>query len=116
MRFDWKAGKLEHNLERIPSEIDRAITASTEFAASRGESYAKVNAPWTDRTGAARSGLNATASKAVNQYNIILAHAVHYGIWLEIANSGDYQIIMPTVQVMGDILMDSLNGIIGRIG
>lgn len=39
---------------------------------------------------------------------IVLAHAVSYGIWLEVANSSRYEIIKPALNSQGDAVMRSV--------
>ena len=68
------------------------------------EEWAKANAPWTDRTGAARAGLHAT----VEGTNITLSHGVPHGLWLEIANGGRFAIIAQAIDVFGAKYMDEL--------
>lgn len=62
---------------------------------------AKENAPWQDRTGDARAGLDAEVTTEGNLVVLSLFHTVEYGIWLETAFSGDYAIIMPTLEKWG---------------
>lgn len=66
----------------------------------------KSHAPWTDRTGNARSGLatqaNVDQSRSMH-YEIILYGQVNYQPWLEIRNPGSegvgrYAIIVPTIR------------------
>lgn len=47
------------------------------------ENKAKINAPWTDRTGHARQGLLGESSNRGNIYTISLSHGVEYGGILE---------------------------------
>lgn len=76
------------------------------------EAYAKANAPWQDRTGAARARLSATVEESGPIGTITLSHGVPYGIWLEIANGGRYSIIAPTIDVFGPRVMRSLQNMI----
>lgn len=61
------------------------------------ESYAKLNAPWTDRTGHARQSLHGGVESAGNELVLYLSHGVEYGKWLELAHGGNYAIVRPTV-------------------
>lgn len=82
----------------------KAIDRSLETSAQEVEDYMKANAPWKDNTGAARSGLvaRATSSGFLGlQKSIVVAHTVDYGIWLEVKNSGEYAILLPTVEHFG---------------
>jgi len=75
------------------------------------EGYAKVNAPWQDRTGHARQGLHSGVEIRGDQFVLYLSHGVEYGIWLEIAckpaelreilwdQPGPYAIVDPTLQI-----------------
>lgn len=69
------------------------------------EAYAKENAPWQDQTGEARDGLTAEAISSFVVPSIVLYHTVDYGIWLEVKNSGEYAIIIPTLEQMGPEVM-----------
>lgn len=73
------------------------------------EAYAQSNAPWSDITGAARSGLVATLELDGGEVVIDLAHSVDYGQWLELIQNGRFAIIMPTLEALGE-------GIIRRAG
>ena len=66
--------------------------------AGRLEAQAKQNAPWTDRTGNARKFLKGSVSIDEKAITIYLSHSVEYGIWLELANSGKYAILKPTME------------------
>jgi len=63
------------------------------------EGYAKTHAPWMDRTGHARQSLHGGVDVRDNQQVLYLSHGVEYGIWLELAHSGNYAIVGPTVDV-----------------
>ena len=48
------------------------------------ETYAKSNAKWTDRTGAARGGLKHESKWEGTTLSIAIMHSVDYGLWLEV--------------------------------
>jgi hypothetical protein len=73
--------------------LDEAESIGQELLAD-----AKSNAPWADRTGAAREGLEVEVSKEGGDIVITLGHSVEYGIWLELIQSGRFAIIMPTLE------------------
>lgn len=62
---------------------------------------AKENAPWEDRTGNAREGLEAVVDGEGDTVVLTLYHTVEYGIFLETAMNGDYAIILPTLEKWG---------------
>jgi hypothetical protein len=76
---------------------------------------AKANATWTDRTGNARTGLFGTseADFATKVVTIYLSHGavIDYGVWLELAHSGSYAVIMRTMEAHYQPLMDMLRDI-----
>jgi hypothetical protein len=115
MGFQFDSGQINRNLVRLDARVEGRISAIMESQAARGESHMKTRAPWTDRTGAARSGLFTRYFRGASRHEILFSHSVAYGIWLEIANSGDYQIIMPTVRVIGRDTMKQLNDLFGGI-
>lgn len=83
---------------------------------TEGIAALKQNAPWTDRTSAARNGLHTITMLGGSQHIIIYSHAVHYGIWLEVKFSGRDAVILPTMIPEGRDLMKKLDGLMGRLG
>ena len=98
LRVDWDDGRIRQNVRELDIKTKRAIQLAFAFQAARSTGYMKTHAPWTDRTTAARSGLHAISNHSGSQFELILAHAVSYGIWLEVCNSGRYQIILPSLR------------------
>lgn len=123
-KVDYKLDDIElkENLAEFGPKINKAITLTTDLAGQRGEKAMKLKAPWTDRTSAARTGLNHEVDHSGESaigfaiHTIIFAHAVTYGIWLEIANSGNYQIIMPTIVATGQETMKALAKMFDNLG
>ena len=84
------------------------VASAFRSGEARVEAYAKQNAPWSDQTGMARAGLNASVSVEGGEVVLTLAHSVDYGIWLETIQDGAYAIIMPTLEALGpQILRDA---------
>lgn len=76
-----------------------AIEQVANYWAAVFESYAKQNAPWTDRTSNARQSLHTFIQKLSNDsVELYLSHGVKYGIYLETRYAGRYEIIMPTIR------------------
>lgn len=115
MTYEYDDRQLSINLRETPEKVDRAIKATMDYTGTESTRVMKERAPWTDRTTAARNGLHTVNNFAPPQYELILSHTVPYGIWLEIANSGRYQIIMPTVRSQGVALMNRLEGIMDKL-
>lgn len=73
--------------------------------------YMKANAPWEDRTGDARAGLQgAVVWNSEESFTVFLGHGdeIFYGIWLEVRWGGKYAIIVPTIQHFMPILGDRI--------
>lgn len=94
------------NIEAYGEKIQKVIASVGQIIAARAESYAKDTAPWTDRTGQARQGLTGLCEAAAGDLvTIYLYHQADHGKWLELANSGRYRVIMPTLQAMyGEVM------------
>lgn len=88
-----------NKMNEIEKDFDTSLTTSKinllmDIASKQIESWAKDNAPWTDRTGDARKRLQAlTYSEQRNVITIAISHHVNYGIWLELANQRKYAIL-----------------------
>lgn len=108
--------QLARAIEQYGDRVVRAVEAVAQYIATTMQNSAKHNAPWTDRTGNARSGLFGTAERdaARKIVTIYLSHGatVEYGIYLELANSGRYAIIMRTMESHLPELKRMLDGIL----
>jgi hypothetical protein len=107
--FHWYYDTLSPRLAVFNVVVEQAIQQVIEHYAEEVQDYAQENAPWEDRTGAARDGLTAEYQESGNTMAIVLYHTVDYGIWLEIRNSGEYAIIIPTIEHMGPRIMGALS-------
>lgn len=105
-------GDLTRRLNQVGPSVKRAMVASANYAATQSESYMRENAPWTDRTGAARNGLRADVQVSTNKVALILYHSVAYGVFLEVRWGGKYAILQPTMEVAGGIWMEALGKMI----
>ena len=89
-------------VDRYGDQVLTAVTAVAQYIATQMQNAAKQNAPWTDRTGNARSGLFGTAERDVAQriVTIYLSHSatLDYGQYLELSNGGRYAVIMRTIE------------------
>lgn len=85
-------------LEDASVEVYAQATELMLSVAVDALAYAKANAPWTDRTGDARRGLNVSVDGDGNTITMQLFHTVDYGLWLEVIQNGAFAIIMPTLE------------------
>jgi gentisate 1,2-dioxygenase len=94
--------KLAQAIEDYGERVVAAVQAVAEFVGGEMQNQARVNAPWTDRTGNARSGLFSVAAretaKALVTIYLSHGHTVDYGKFLELAHGQRYAIVMPTIQ------------------
>lgn len=106
---------LHANVKKFPEELRRNVAAVVDYRAAYTQGYLRATAKWTDRTGAARSGLFAIPLSYGNTYEIFMAYSVNYGIWLEVANNRKYAVITPAVRIIGNMLMRDLENLIERM-
>ena len=92
-------------IEKYGERVIDSVTAVAGRVAAEMANDAKANAPWTDRTGNARTGLFGTAERGEDALGkqvvtIFLSHSpvLTYPLFLELANAGNYAIIMRTIE------------------
>ena len=85
----------------LDTDTFKLMLVTSSYTAN-SDTHAKQNAPWTDRTGNARSGIFGTAERDVAQriVTIYLSHGatLDYGQYLELSNGGRYAVIMRTIE------------------
>lgn len=92
---------------KLPFAVRGRLEQRLQARAVQAEAHAKVTAPWSDRTGAARNGIRGTAEVTGSRAELVLSHAVDYGVWLELANRGRFATIIPQmVQTIADVKGD----------
>jgi hypothetical protein len=103
-------------VERYGERVLQAVAAVAQYTATAMQNDAKANAAWTDRTGNARTGIFGTseADFAAKVVTIYLSHGavIDYGVYLELANSGRYAVIMRTMQAHYEPLMAQLRDLL----
>lgn len=85
------------------------VVSTLEALAQEIQAAAQSDAPWSDRTGEARAGLEASVNREGDVVSIDLYHTVDYGQWLETIQSGRFAIIMPTLEAYADRVMEAVN-------
>lgn len=118
--IEFKPGSLKRNLRTFNGQMGPLVAAVVDYQAHQSIGWMKSNAPWQDRTGNARSTLNAyTLHYGVNNgsaHEIHLHGGVPYQIWLETRWSGRLAVIRKAVQYMGLALMNRMRGLASRVG
>lgn len=102
-------------LNAMPTKLRAALYGVMLFHEPQVESHMKSTAPWNDQTSNARNGLGAKAFANANNVGIVCFHSVPYGIWLEVKHSGRYKVIIPTIISQGREVMQTVNGLLGRM-
>lgn len=113
---DFDSGKLGRNLDSFDRKLRGNVRAVVDRRAAITQADLRVGARWTDRTGAARSGLMAIPLSLANAEEIFMAYSVTYGIWLETAHDRKYAIITPMMRIAGAALMNDLQYLLDRMG
>lgn len=101
-------GNLEARLNQFGPKVKRGMVGAANYVAPVAEQYMRSNAPWTDRTSAARNGLHAQVQVSTNKVAIVLFHTVPYGVFLEIRWGGKYAIIEPTMAAVGPLFVEAI--------
>lgn len=107
-RVRVEMGHLTVRLREFDENLDKAMRVLTKVQSSRSTTYMRTNAPWTDRTTNARNGLHVLEDHEEDHWRLILSHTMHYGIYLEIMNAGEFEIILPSVIHGADELWRSI--------
>lgn len=117
-QFEWNLNieDLRNGIAAVDKKAQAAVEMYAKNQAKNLESFAKRNAPWTDRTGMARKSLNAEASKTKNGERITLAHGVDYGICLELKNEKRCAIIKPTIELKGQEVLKGYSNLLNKMG
>ena len=89
--------------------VEQTAEDELQVWADRILADAKQNAPWADRTGDARAGLDVDVSREGQDIVLELFHTVDYGLWLEVKNSGELAIIMPTLEKYAPDVFGAMN-------
>lgn len=93
--------QLGGDIKAYTERVIVAVFALAQYFAQQMQNEMRNTAPWTDRTGNARSGLFGVAERMGKDVVVIYlshGHTVQYGKWLELARGGRYATIMPTMQ------------------
>lgn len=106
--FEWEiepATAFGQLTQAYAQAIRRGVRVIADRRAPEIEAWMKANAPWTDRTGAARQTLHTEVEQlAQDMVQITLDHGVEYGVYLELAHAGVWGIIGPAIDVWGPVI------------
>lgn len=108
----WETQELEDKLRDITEGLDAKIKEIFRANEAWAMMWMKANAPWTDNTGRARAGLKATSTSAGTTHEMTLSYSVNYGIWLEVANSGRFQILGPAMRYISRKILADMQALL----
>lgn len=114
-KMSMNSREVRENMDKLMNRLPAACEMFALTAAKQLESYAKQNRPWTDRTGRARQGLTGSAGQTQNGAQVVLAHTVDYGVWLELAHEKNYAIVEPTVRLKANEVMTAFANMVDSI-
>lgn len=97
---NWTVDTLTPTLATLAVRANRNVVVGARSLAREIEAWMKENAPWQDRTRAARLGLHTFVDPQGFKTTIYLAHGedVEHGFWLEVIQDGAYSIIVPALE------------------
>lgn len=113
--FRFDANQIKTILTKFESKSEIAIKMFCAEGAKKFENYAKINRPWTDRTGMARMRLTGYVEYLPNSYRICIAHGVNYGASLEYEHERRYAILQPTINAVSPEILEGFNRFMSRI-
>lgn len=107
---EWDDSEFTGRLDQLSSGLtSQAEEAFLEWAPVVLD-YAKFNAPWTDRTGTARDGLEVEVYEEDGEIILDLFHTAEHGYWLELIQNGRFATIMPTLETFAGQIFDAAGG------
>lgn len=116
INLDLDMSGLITGTRQFDDRLDRAVAGVVKQRSHIAVGWMKENAPWTDRTGNARSGLSTeTEHVAKVHHTLHMFYRVTYGIWLEVRNAGQYSIIIPAILDQGPKMMRTFTKLIDRL-
>lgn len=113
--FEFDPGDMIRKLNEAATKSEAAIAMYANNAALTLQNYAREHRPWTDRTGHARQRLTGSVARVTEGYQIVLAHGVDYGKWLELAHEKKYAIIQPTIKAKSPEIMRGFDKLLERL-
>jgi hypothetical protein len=111
--FHWE-GDLEGQLEGMDERIQKAMVASFNYVSTETLTFMRDNAPWTDRTSAARNGLGTKVVVTPKSCALVCYHSVPYGVFLEVRWNGKYGIIRDAMAYAAPRVVATLGALIKK--
>lgn len=107
---------MTHGIALAEVEFVAAIEEEVLRVALDALAFAQDQAPWEDRTGDARAGLDTDVRWEGETIVWEMYHTVDYGIWLETIQNGRFSVIMPTLELFAPEVGKGLSESSGSYG
>jgi hypothetical protein len=111
--FEWIGpgpDVIKDRIHELDAKTKMQIKMIFDRQAAVSTGYMKVNAPWHDNTGAARAGLHVERRGTDTSLELLFAHAVSYGIYLEVCHNARWAIILPSIRAALQELEQAIKG------
>lgn len=109
------ARQIERWLDNAETKSQVAIKMFAQEGAKKFENYAKINRPWTDRTGHAKQRLVGYVETFSDKTRINIAHGVYYGVFLELCNNKRFAILQKTVNAISPEILRGFKKLLGYL-
>ena len=119
------AKQVSRNLELIYSQKvlpavlglakEYAERALQDFRNKQGVEQDSTGEYWTNRTTDAVRRVFSEAFLTGNEVGFLIAHAVEYGIYLELANDRKHEALRPTIEKWGPLFLSAVDRLLKRI-
>ena len=113
--ISWDTKTVLKKLNSMQQKTRSSLQIIADSAAKAMESYAKTNARWTDRTGAARQRLKGSTRWDETALIAAISHNVDYGIWLELCNEKKYAILEEALNSQAQNLLDAYQRFLSQL-
>lgn len=102
----------EKQMTKLEGKVLAGSKAFGKVASKKMEAYAKINAPWTDRTGNARQSIKGFSEVSKTTIEIGVSGGMEYSPDLEFKYEKKYAILYPTVQRHKNEIMKGFSNIL----
>lgn len=112
--FQFDISDVTRKLINYESKVNAGLKLYGMVAASKMESYAKANRPWTDRTANAKQSITGTSDLTGHILTIQLSGGMDYSPYLEFAMNKQYAVLYPTLRKHENEILSGLRSIVGE--
>lgn len=109
--------RVENNLkfDEVLKKVKAGIQLFGDTAGKNMEAKAKMNAPWTDRTGAARNSIQGGFQWNGENGLIYISGNVDYFKYLELYHEKKWAILWPTITEHQSEILNAFEGMLNKV-